>query len=309
MDLTLAMRAFVRTVERGSVTAAARDLGVSQPAVSKLLRNLEREVQARLLERNSRSLRPTPQGVRLYQDAAGALASLDAAVEAARDEVCAVQGTLRLHSPVCLGERQVQAIVSAFQDGHPGVCVHLTLENRTVDLVHENLDLAFAIGRPNAEATICRRIGMIRRLLVASPSYLARQGPITEPSGLATHPILATEVALGRKGTLVLHRDGDLVELAVRPALVTNNARVLLDAIVAGRGIGTAQAHMVAQEISDGSLIQVLPGYSLRSSELFLAYPSTKYLRPLVRRFIDFAVSAIGEVRGLQNADPVPLAT
>lgn len=309
MDLTLAMRAFVRTVERGSVTAAARDLGVSQPAVSKLLRNLEREVQARLLERNSRSLRPTLQGIRLYQDAAGALATLDAAVEAARDEVYAVQGTLRLHSPVCLGERQVQTIVSAFQDRHPGICVHLTLENRTVDLVHENLDLAFAIGQPNTEATICRRIGTIRRLLVASPSYLARQGPVTEPSELATHPILATEVALGRKGTLVLDREGDLVELAVRPALVTNNARVLLEAIVAGRGIGTAQAHMVAKEISDGCLVRVLPGYNLRSSELFLAYPSTKYLRPLVRRFIDFTVTAMSDVRGLQNADPVPLTT
>ena len=306
MDLTLAMRAFVRTVERGSVTAAARDLGVSQPAVSKLLRNLEREVQTRLLERNSRSLRPTPQGVRLYQDAAGALATLDAAVETAREEVCAVQGTLRLHSPVCLGERQVQAIVSAFQDRHPGVGIHLILENRAVDLVHENFDLAFAIGQPNAEATICRRIGTIHRLLVASPSYLARQGPVTEPSGLATHPILATEVALGRKGTLVLDRAGDLVEVPVRPALVTNNARMLLDAILAGRGVGTAQAHMVAEELADGRLVQVLPGYALRSSDLFLAYPSTKYLRPLVRRFIDFSVSAIGDVRGLQSTGPAP---
>ena len=83
---------------------------------------------------------------------------------------------------------------------------------------------------------------------------------------------------------------------------------MLLDAILAGRGVGTAQVHMVADELADGRLMHVLPGYALRSSDLFLAYPSTKYLRPLVRRFIDFSVSAIEDMRGLQSTGTVPPA-
>lgn len=293
------MRAFIRTVERGSVTAAARDLGISQPAVSKLLRNLEREVQARLLERNSRSLRPTSQGLSLYHDAAGALATLDAALESARNEVCAMEGTLRLHSPVCLGERQVQEIVSSFQDEHPDVSVHLALDNRMPHLVQDNIDLAFTVEQPRAESTICRRIGTIRRLLVASPSYMARRGPVTEPGELSIHTILATDLALGNKGTLALCCEGSIVEVPVRPTLVTNNAKVLLDAVLAGRGIATAQALMVAEEMADGRLVQVLPTYDLKMSDLFLAYPSAKHLRPLVRRFIDFAMAAFSDVKEL----------
>lgn len=199
MDLTLTLRAFVRTVERGSVTAAARDLGVSQPAVSKLLRNLEREVQARLLERNSRSLRPTPQGLRLYQDVSGALSTVEAAIETARSETSRMEGTLRLHSPVCLGERHVQEIAFAFQDRHPGISIELVLENRMPDLIHENMDLAFAIEQPRTEATICRRVGTVRRLLVASRDYAARHGMPIEPRDLARHPIIATDIALGAR--------------------------------------------------------------------------------------------------------------
>ena len=308
MDLTLAMRAFVRTVERGSLTAAARDLGVSQPAVSKLIRNLEREVQARLLERNSRSLRPTTQGLRLYGEAAGALATLDAAVAAARSDTGALSGTLRLHGPVCLGEQQVGKIASAFQDRHPDVSIHMVLGNHMPDLVHENLDLAFAIGQPRSEATVCRRVGTVRRLLVASPAYVTRHGPITEPEDLSTRAVLATDVALARTGSLALQRAGTVIEVTVRPTLVTNNAAILLDAIKAGRGVGTAQAHMVEEELAAGQLIRILPEYELRSSALFLAYPSSKYLRPLVRRFIDFAVCALRDVPGLGDASSAPLA-
>jgi DNA-binding transcriptional LysR family regulator len=152
MDLTGAFRAFARMIEGGSITAAARDLGVSQPAVSKLVRALEEHVGARLLERSSRALRPTPPGLRLYEVSATSLAAIDAAIEAVRDDMGKVSGTLRLHAPVCLGESHLHRIVMDFQGRHPAVAVELTLENRAADLIHENIDVAVRIGRPEDQS-------------------------------------------------------------------------------------------------------------------------------------------------------------
>lgn len=300
MDLALALRAFARTVERGSVTAAARDLGLSQPAVSKLLRNLEAHVRVRLMERNARSLRPTLQGLRLYEATSGALATIDGAIEAARAEAGAITGRLRLHGPVCLGERRLHAIVAGFQARHPDVSVRLTLENRVVDMIHEGIDLAVGMGRPSAQDVVLRRIGWVRRILVAAPAYLDRRGAPRGTDCLASHALLATDTVLDR-GTLTLRRGPETSVLSMEPILTTNNAQVLLDAILAGRGIGTAQVQLVAEALAEGRLVRVLPEHEIPATELTLAYPSARLLRPTVRAFIDYAVPAL---RGIEGIDP-----
>ena len=152
------------------MTAAAADLGVSQPAVSKLLRNLETHTGARLLERSSRAMRPTAQGLALYEAAGDALAAIDAAIEGVRSDAGAINGSLRLHGPTCVGERHLHSIVMSFQDKHPTVAVELTLENRSVDLIHENVDLAVRMGRPTDQNLILRRIGFSKRSLSRRPT-------------------------------------------------------------------------------------------------------------------------------------------
>ena len=114
MDLALALKAFVRTVERGSLTAAAKDLGVSQPAVTKHLRNLEAHVGARLVERSTRVVRPTPLGLTLYEASQPALASIEAALEGLRRNMGSIEGLLRVHAPTCIGARHLHAIVMEF---------------------------------------------------------------------------------------------------------------------------------------------------------------------------------------------------
>ena len=152
------------------MTAAASDLGISQPAVSKLLRNLEAHTGARLLERSSRAMRPTAQGLILYEASGGALSAIDAAIETVRNDVRAINGSLRLHGPACVGERHLHRIVMNFQDKHPAVAVDLTLENRSVDLIHENVDLAIRMGRPPDENLIVRRIGFSKKSLSRHPT-------------------------------------------------------------------------------------------------------------------------------------------
>lgn len=297
MDLASALRAFARIVERGSITAAATDLGVSQPALSKLLRNLEAHTGARLLERNSRVTRPTAQGQALYEAAGVALAALDAAVEGVKRDAGVIAGALRLHGPACIGERHLHRIVMAFQDAHPAVEVELTLENRSVDLIHENIDLALAMGRPTDQTLILRRIGFSRRILVASPAYLARRGPV-DCANLRDHDLIVTNASL-RGGALRLRKGNETMDIRVRPRLTTNNAQVLLDALKAGRGIGTAQVLLVADELKQGELIRVLDDHDIEPTEFFLVYPSSKFLRPAVRAFVDFAAPALRRIEGI----------
>lgn len=302
MDLASALRAFIRIVERGSMTAAAADLGISQPAVSKLLRNLEAHAGARLIERSSRATRPTSQGLLLYEASGGALSHIDAAIELVRNDVGAINGHLRLHGPACVGERHLHRLVMRFQDRHPAVTVDLALENRSVDLIHENIDLAIRMGRPTDQSLIVRRIGFSRRILVASPGYLARRGPIRSTNDLCKHDIIVTNASLSRGGVLSLCKGKAMTDVSVRPKLTTNNAQVLVDALKTGRGIGTAQVLLISEALKRGQLSRVLPQYEVKPTELFLVYPSAKYLRPVVRAFIDFAVPALHRIEGIVKA-------
>lgn len=299
MDLSAALRAFVRVIERGSITAAARDLGVSQPAVSKLLRNLEEHAGARLIERNSRASLPTPQGLRLYEAAGTSLATIDAALEAVRRDMGEVSGVLRLHAPVCLGESHLHHIVMDFQDSHPAVAVELTLENRAVDLVHENIDVAVRVGRPSDQSHILRKIGLSKRILVAAPEYIAKHGGIQQCEALSSHSMIVTDAGLSRQGTLALCRGNTTTEVHVTPLLRTNNVRVLIGALKAGRGMGAVQLLLVSEELRDGRLVRVLPEYEVKPSEIYVTYPTARFLRPAVRAFIDFAVPALKSVEGI----------
>ncbi|GGA77656.1 LysR family transcriptional regulator [Brucella endophytica] len=299
MDINAALRAFVRTVEKGSITGAAKDLSISQPAVTKHLRNLERHVNARLLERSNRAVRPTPQGLALYETSRMALASIEAALEGVRRETGEMQGTLRIFAPSCIGAQHLDRIVMEFQEENPLVCVDLVLDNRHVDLIHENFDLAIRYDRPENQGVIARRIGLVRRVLVASPAYLKRAGPVDSVERLAELDIVTTLAFLSPRNTLTLHRGSETVEVPVRPKLRTNNAEVITRSLREGRGAGPVQTILISDDLAAGSLIQLLPEYSIRATEMFLTFPSTRFMRPIVRAFTDFLVPRLKAIEGV----------
>lgn len=200
---------------------------------------------------------------------------------------------------VCLGESHLQRIVMGFQDRNPAVSVELTLENRDADLLHENIDVAVRIGRPSNQSSILRRVGCIRRVLVAAPQYLARHGPVQRCQSLSNHTIIVTDTVLSRKGTLALCKGDAVTEISVRPALKTNNAQVLISALTAGRGVGPMQMPLVTEEMRSGRLVRILPQYEVKPSELYITYPTSRFLRPAVRAFVDFAVPALRAIDGV----------
>lgn len=299
MNYVSALRVFVRVVERGSMTGAASDLGISQSAVSKILRDLEEHMGARLLQRSSRAMQLSEQGRTLYDATSGALSTIDAAIEDVRGGAGAITGDLHIHGPVCVGERHLSRIVFDFQSRHPEVKVSLTLEDRTVDLIEANIDLAVRVGRPEAQNLIVRRIGASRRMLVASPDYLERHGAPRDRRDLARHGLIVSTTIISRQGMITLCRGTSATEVRAHAVITTNNPQVLIGALEAGRGIGTAQHLLVADHLASGRLIRVLPQYEIKSSELFIAYASSKFLRPVVRKFIDFTVPALQSVEGI----------
>lgn len=299
MDVTAALRAFVRTVERGSITAAARDLGVSQPAISKHLGNLERHVGARLLERSSRLVRPTSQGLDLYEAGRTALATIDSAVEGVRNDMGAVEGLLRVHAPSCVGAKHLHPLAMAFQRRHPGVTIDLMLENREIDLVYENLDLAVIYGRPPSQDVVIRRLGLVRRILVAAPALIARTGPIDTVERLSEVPFASSVRQPLRDRVTLQNAAGDAVDVPIRPLLRTNSADAMAATLLEGHAAGPVQQLLVNDALAAGTLVRILPEFVVRPTEAFLAYPSVRFMRPVVRAFADFAFAGLRAVDGV----------
>ncbi|MCX8280129.1 LysR family transcriptional regulator [Phyllobacterium sp. 0TCS1.6C] len=304
MDINIALKAFIRTVEKGSITGAARDLGVSQPAVTKHLLNLERHLRTRLLERSSKSVRPTVHGLELYEASRVAIASIDAALEGVRLNAGEIEGDLRIHAPSCIGARHLQGMVADFQDEHPAVMIELALDDRTVDLVYDNFDLTLRYGRIEDQEVVARKVGWVQRFLVASPIYLDKIGDIHDPQQLSELDVVATSKTLSPRNTVTLvHTDRTMEEVAIRPVLKTNNAQVMISALLRGRGVGLVQRNLVSELIDQGHLVRVLPEYALKPTEAYLAYPSTKFMRPVVRAFTDFVIPRLRAIKGISR-DP-----
>ncbi|BAT61691.1 HTH-type transcriptional regulator DmlR [Variibacter gotjawalensis] len=300
MDVNIALRTFVRTVETGSLTAAARDLSITQPAVTKHLRNLEHHVQARLLERTSRSLRLTAHGAALYETSRNALADIDAAIEGVRRQTGRIEGKLRIHVPSCLGTRYFHRFVMEFKQRHPTVSIDLILDHRQADLLLENFDLSVVYGKPTGQDQIARRIGFVRRIIVASPDFLHRTGKLNIKK-LSEVDLVATTTILSPRGLLPLLHKGRSIAVPVRPALKTNNAEVLIASLKGGLGLGPVQQLLVSDALADGSLVHVLPDYEVKPTEAFLVYPTAKFLRPAVRSFVDYAMPKLRAIEGIDQ--------
>ncbi|MBP0615225.1 LysR family transcriptional regulator [Jiella mangrovi] len=299
MDVTAALRAFARTIERGSMTGAAADLGISQPAISKHLANLERHVQARLLERSPRHVRATSAGETLYEATRSGLAAIDAAMEGIRIEGGAIEGKLRIHAQTCVGGKVIHPIVMDFQRDHPEVRIELVLENRAIDLVYDNFDMAIRYSRPESQDVVIRRLGFVERILAASPDFLERVGGIDDPLKLGAVPLVTTAQVLSPGRSLTLTKGNEQHQIPVRPFLHTNDANVILNTLLTGHACGPIQALFAGEALKDGRLRRILPAYEVKSAEMMLAYPSVRFMRPVVRAFADRLVEEVKSVEGI----------
>ncbi len=278
MDLLQAMRVFVRVVECGGLSAAGRDLGLGQPAVSERLRQLERHLGARLLDRNTRTVNVTDSGAVFYAHAKSALEAADEAAASVTSFNRQLRGTLRVAAPHALGELLLPPLLATLQQQHPGLSIDLVLNDRFVDPVIEGVDVSIRVGRLGEGRFVARPLGGIRRSLLASPKYLQRAGSPTSPAALAAHPFVHID-GLARDGKLHFDGpDGAPVIAPVRSAWRCNHWRPLLAALLAGNGIGVLHRYVCRDEIATGQLVQVLPDHRLADLPVHAIYPPSRTL-------------------------------
>ncbi|MFJ1467834.1 LysR family transcriptional regulator [Massilia orientalis] len=296
MDTLHALRVFVRTLELGSLSAAAREFGTTQPTVSKWLAGLERQLRVRLVERSTRGLSPTEQGQRFYADAKRIVEQFDAAVGDVQGMTGQAAGLLRINAPVALGQFRINAMVQRFLADHPAIDVELILNDRFVDLVEEGVDVAFRLGGTLPPDAIGRHLATVPRFLVAAPMYLARRGVPSVPDDLATHDVVRFAWTPG--STVELFRGEEQARVPTASRFRVNNALAIREALVLGGGIGVCPDWLVRDLLDSGELVRVLDEWAARPQDLTLLYPSRQFQALRTRLFIDFAVGQFSGIAG-----------
>lgn len=289
MDSLNAMEVFVRVVQSGSFSEAARALNLTPSAVSKQVSRLEDRLGARLINRTTRRLGLTEEGQAFFERAQRILADVTEAEQAVTQLHGAPRGTLKLNAPVVFGRMHIATLLPGFIAQYPEMRVDFTVNDRYVDLLEEGLDLVIRIGELKDSSLIARRLAANRRLLVATEGYIAKHGAPEKPSDLLKHNCL---VYLYRQQRNNWQFDGpegpETVE--VRGNLEANNAEVILELTRAGHGIALMPTWLVGECLRKGFLKQVMPGYQASDSQIYAVYPPGRHLSPKVRSFVDYLV-------------------
>jgi DNA-binding transcriptional LysR family regulator len=284
MDRLEAMRTFVRVVESGGFSSVARELGTTQPTVSKAVARLEDALGTRLLNRTTRRLGLTDDGARFLEAARRALAAVEEAMTGP-DE--APHGRLRVAIPVAFGRLQVLPRLRRFMDRHPGLELDLVLSDGFVDLVGEGVDLAVRVGLLPDSGLVARRIGTTERVTVGSPDYFARFPEPLTPGDLERHDcVVYTGLATGH----VWHFEGPggPLSVPVRGRLRANNSEAVREAVLAGLGIAVVPVWLLSREIDAGSARIVLRDFAPRPLPIHAVWPARRHLPAKVRAFADF---------------------
>jgi DNA-binding transcriptional LysR family regulator len=289
MDQIERMRCFTRVVESGSFSAAARDLGLTQPSVSKAIRALEKRLGARLLQRTTRSLRITEEGASYYGSCLRILAELDEAEGALRSGRVELRGLLRVTCARDYGQAFLAPLALRFLAAHPEVSVDLVLDDRRIDLVGEGIDVGIRLGALDDSTLRARRLGHFSRLAVAAPDYLERYGRPSSPAGLEAHRcIVQTTLSWGGRWSFAERSSGRTVTSRVSGRLRAGSNLVIRDSAVAGFGVAILPEWLVSEDIARGRLERILPGFEAAGIEVHAVHPSGDFLPRKTRTFLDF---------------------
>src|SRR5258705_3310998 len=286
------MEAFVRSVELGSFSAAARELELTPSALSKLVTRLERALKVRLLARTTRRIAPTPEGELFVARCRRILAEIeDAETEVGRSRE-RPRGLLRMHLGVGVAMHLVVGAMPRFLERHPEVRVDLLIEDRLVDLARENIDISVRPWPPESTALVVRRIFDFERVLVASPAYLKRHGRPRTPEDLARHRCMGVSSIPSNAQWLFRMPDGPRTFEMVLGA-AANNADCVYRFAISGMGIARLNEFIVADALRDGRLVQVLEDFHAEENlKMHAIYPQERHRLPRVAAMLDFLVES-----------------
>jgi len=285
MDRLQAMNTFVRVVETGSFSAAARQLRIGQPAVSKAIAQLEDWLQVRLLVRTTHALTPTDAGLRYYERARLAISEVDEAEREARGAGAGLTGRLRISAATTFARLMVVPRLSEFLTRHPSLDIDVILDDRVIDLVAEGTDLALRMGALADSTAVARKLASGGRSVFATPAYLARAGTPKVPADLAHHHALVYSQV---SDNWTFRRDDAETTVTVRGRLRLSAAEGIRAAVLADMGLTVTSDWMFGPEIASGAVQRVLPDWSLAPIDLWALFPTGRLVSAKARAFADF---------------------
>ena len=292
MDRLVAMEAFVRVIDTGSFSAAARQMQIGQPAVSKAVAQLEDWLGVRLLLRSTRSLTPTEAGQNYYVRAKRALEEAEEAVLAARGAGAGLSGKLRVASSVCFGRLHIMRQLSTFLEKHPNLEIDMVLDDRPINLVEEGIDVAFRSGSMENSTLVARKIGEARRHVIATPSYFEKYGEPMTPGELMAHQTVVYTPDAG--GTAWTFRQGSAeTSVVVGGRLRVTAAEGRREAVFAHLGLAITSQWNFAPELADGVVKPVLLDWELPRLDLRAVFPTGRMISAKAREFVTFVESCI----------------
>jgi len=286
VDRLEAMTILLAAVDTGSLSGASRHLRIPLATVSRRVAELEEHLKVRLLHRGHRKVVLTDAG-RSYVDSCRRIMEEIAEIErTASGEYRAPQGELIITAPAVLGRTHVLAVVAEFQRAFPDIRVRLQLMDRYVNLVEEHVDVAVRIGELADSSMIATRLGLIRRVLCASPAYLKTRGVPKEPADLASHDCVTYDLA----NTWEFRRNGATQAIHVPSRLTVNLGEAAVAAAVAGAGISRALSYLIEDLLKSRSLVTLLDSYEPSPMPVSVIFPGQRHVPLKLRAFLDFAV-------------------
>lgn len=304
MDQITALQFFVRVVESGSFSQAARELGVGQPAVSKQIAALERRLGAQLLNRTSRGFHPTSAGADFYEAAVRILSELSEAESRVAHGHERPRGAVRVALPPVLTNMLIVPRLPDFLLRFPDISVEFVVSERYADLVQEGLDLAVRVGHLDSSGLVARKIGSMQFATVASPGYLERHGVPLTPSDLDTHQLLANR-HLGAIIDWCFSNSERNIVCPMSGRFSGNNPADIHAAALAGLGIVQSARALFEAELHSGSLVEVLADFVADPLPIHVLYSSARIPRR-VRVMSDFIMQCLDEQSSLRVQHPIP---
>ncbi|MBR0714702.1 LysR family transcriptional regulator [Bradyrhizobium liaoningense] len=297
MDKLASLRAFVKVVDSGSFAEAGRQLRLSRSAISKYIADLEESLGVQLLNRTTRHASPTESGQHYYERALVILGEIEAADQAVTQSQSAPRGLLRVNAPMSFGTMRLGPVLADFMAKYPELQLQLVLSDDLLDPVQDGFDVTLRIAELESSSLIARKIMPIERLICASPDYIKRHGTPAHPQDLRTHVSLTYGFLLTGNQWKLTGADG-VHWIQPTWSLCVNNAEVLRDVAIKGRGLALLPTFIAEEALKRGELQPVLEKYAAPPLALYAVYPPTRHLSVKVRLFIDFLVERFGRDGG-----------
>lgn len=294
MDRLLAMHVFVRVVESGSFSKAAREFATTQPTVTKMVATTEARLKVRLLNRNTRGVSVTEAGALYFEKCKIIVREADEAENVARSSQTQAQGTLRIGTSVAFGRRVIVPLALDFMARHPQVQLDLSFDDRYTDLVAQGIDVAIRMGRLADSSLGARFLGVNPWLIVGAPAYLRKHGTPRTAADLADHAAVIYSSVQGDEVWRLTGPQGVALTVPVKGRLRSNNLSAVLAAARSGLGLAAMPRYVAADSLAGGLVLEVLKDHALPEQEIHAVFPSPKLVPGKVSTFIAYLQGCFG---------------